>query len=227
MADNRVNVKVTGLDYMVRGWQDSRGAPGGGGISLPWVQSLVFEGHVFGFHAGDVTTGIAGHAAVDADQPEIALRVPDGTEVLPLFLRAEIESGATTLGIHGVMYSVSNIDVANGTSTAFNTDGKPINMRLDNPYGSACIGRHTYSANGTDPLTTGNFIELGRVSGLIDSDATSANTLFTPLELSVLHMVMPVVKDAGSVVGYGEGGTQANFFFKIMFVENQEGWLSS
>lgn len=199
-----------------------RGLRDGSAIMVPWIQALVFEGRVFGSHAGTITTGIAGHASVDADQPEFAVRVPDGTEALPLYLSAETQSFEATLGIHGVMFAVSNIDVGNGTSTAADV----VNLRLDAPVSVASTVRHTYSANGTDPLTAGNFLELGREAGNFDSDPATSGIKGLTLRLSAQNMVMPVVVDAGSILGYGEGGTAANFFFHLMWAEFTEGVLT-
>lgn len=228
MADIRGLAKLVGLDFTTRTYKDARMTGDGSLITAPWFNTLVFNGNVFGMHAGEITTGIAGHAAVDADQPEAAVRVPDGTEIMPLFLQANLQSGETTLGIHGLMFAASNIDVGNGTSTAYQTTGVPTNLRMDNPIGSSCIARHTYSGNGTDPLTAGNFMELGRVGGTIDSDVVdTGTTIMVPLVLSAMLRPMPVIKDAGSLLGYGEGGTGANFFFQLVWMENSEGWLSS
>lgn len=204
------------------GWRAWRGLRDGAGIVVPWMQALVFEGRVFGMHAGSITTGIAGHASVDADQPEYAIRVPDGTELMPLFLRAETQSFETTLGIHGVMWAISNIDVGAGTSVA----GNIVNLRLDAPVATACTGLHTYSANGTDPLTAGNFVELGREAGNFDSDAATSGIKGLTLELNAGRMPMPVIVDAGSLLGYGEGGTGANFFFHGIWAEFTEGSLT-
>ena len=57
-----------------------------GALSVaPWYQVLVTEGRVFGIHAGSVTTPLAGHTGADADQPEAAIRIPDGTVGMPIF----------------------------------------------------------------------------------------------------------------------------------------------
>lgn len=213
------SVARTGADGAWKAW---RGLRGGEGIVVPMFQTLVLEGLVYGMHAGSITTGIAGHAAADADQPEIAIRVPDGTEAMPLFLDAATESFETTLGIHGLMFAVSNIDVGNGTSTGVT----PFSLRLDNPAASACTARHTYSANGTDPLTSGNFLELGRSAGNFDSDAATSGIKGLNLSVSCYNQPMPVIVDAGSILGYGEGGTTANFYFRAIWAEFTEGSLT-
>ena len=224
MSDIRVRAQLTGLDFTKREYVPARGTGDGSLFVAPWYQSLVFAGKVYYANAGSVSTGIAGHAAADADQPEIAVRVLGSQEVLPLHLRASTESFETTLGIHGVMYAASVIDVGVGTSTLFSgssasADGKAINMRMDFPSGSAAQVRHTYSANGTDPLTAGQFMELGRESGNFDSDAATSGIKGLSMTLSAFTQPMPVIRDVGSLVGYGEGGTTANFYFHVIFFE--------
>lgn len=225
-AQENVSRLADGATINVRGLRD------GTLVSLPWYQALVFEGRVFHAQAGTVTTGIAGHASADADQPEFAVRVPTaGLEVMPLRLYAGAQSFETTLGIHSVMWAVSNIDVANGTSTAYTgdtaaADGLANNMRIDKPRASSCLVRHTYSANGTDPLTAGNFLELGREAGNFDSDVATSGIKGLSLTVSAQSQIMPVIADIGCIVGYGEGGTTANFFFLAEWAEFSGGDLT-
>lgn len=194
----------------------ARGLRDGALVAAPWELALVMEGKVFGASAGTVTTGIAGHATADADQPEVAIRLTtDAVVVLPLFLEAGTQSFETTLGIHGVFYAVSNIDVGNGTSTALT----PQNMALYSANATTVTARHTYSGNGTDPLTAGNFTELGRAAGNFDSDAATSGILGLRLVLNAAKDALPLCASTGSIVGYGEGGTTANFFFNMRWAE--------
>jgi hypothetical protein len=224
MSDIRGLAKLVGLDFTKRGAQDARMTGDGSLFTAPWYQSLVFAGQVYYANAGSITAGIAGHAAVDADQPEIAVRVMGAQEVLPLHLRAGTESFETTLGIHGVMFAASGIDIGAGTSTLFtgsagSANGQALNMRFDFPSGSTAQVRHTYSANGTDPLTAGNFMELGRESGNFDSDPATSGIKGLTMALSAFTQPMPVLRDTASLLGYGEGGTAANFYFHVIFFE--------
>ena len=194
----------------------ARGLRDGALVSAPWELALVMEGKVFGASAGTLTTGIAGHATVDPDQPEVAIRcVTDAVVVLPLFLEAGMQSYETTLGIHGLMFAVSNIDVANGTSSALT----PQNMALYSATATTVTARHTYSGNGTDPLTAGNFTELGRAAGNFDSDAASSGILGLRLKLSAAADALPLCAGTGSILAYGEGGTTANFYFNLRWAE--------
>jgi len=196
----------------------------GSGIVVPWVQALVFEGRVFGTQVGSVSTGVNTHAGIDADQPEVAINIPDGTECLPLWVHVHAEGGTTTIGMTQVMAAVSDVIVGAGTATT----GTAINMRLDSPIATAASVYHTYSGNGTDPLTAGHHIELGRASATnVDTDAAAATTLMPTVEASVLNRIMPVIVDGGSIVGYGESQAAAALFYaSIMWAEFTEGVLT-
>lgn len=194
---------------------NARGTRSGEVFTAPWKLALVMEGKCFMASPTSATTPIAGHSAIDADQPEFAIRAAaDTLVVLPLYLLAGTESGATTLGVHELMWAISNIDVANGTSTGIT----PMNCNLSSSDAATAVVRHTYSANGTDPLTAGNYTELVRSSGLIDSDAaTSGFTL--PNALWVLEYCPVILARTGSIVGYAGGSTGAFFSFSAFWAE--------
>ncbi|HSE46008.1 MAG TPA: hypothetical protein VLA89_11845 [Gemmatimonadales bacterium] len=186
----------------------------GAGVTVPWLQSLVFAGRVFSVHFGDISTPIAGHAAIDADQPEGAVYfATTGTSVMPISIRATMETGATTLAQGGMMCAISNINVAAGTSTS-----RTANI-LNNKFTSVGISSQAaaaqaYTGNGTDPLTAGNFTELARISGVFDADAATTGLVFPDLKWFAMEEVAPVVEDIGSILLYGEAA--ANTLFGVM-----------
>lgn len=192
-------------------------------LSVPWFQALVFEGRVFGIHAGSVTTPIAGHAAIDADQPEAAAWFADGTAAIPLSIRAAQETGATTLAQGGMMCAVSNIAVGAGTSTA----ATPFNLNMSSGHGitTGATAAVAYTGNGTDPLTAGNFLELARVSSVIDADAATSGIIPPVLQWSAAtHTVAPVIQDIGSILLYGEAAANT-LFGSIVWAELPEAAL--
>ena len=189
-------------------WVGIRTTRDGALINIPWYQALVFAGRVFGIHAGSITTPIAGHAAIDADQPEAAVYSPDGTAMLPLVIRAAMETGATTLAQGGMMAAVSNISVGAGTSTA----ATPFNLNMANPITVGASAAVAYTGNGTDPLTAGNFLEIARVSAVIDADAATTGIVPPVLVWTAdTHAVAPLVRDAGSILLYGEAAANTLF----------------
>ncbi len=188
----------------------------GSQITVPWLQSLVFAGRVFGIHVGTVTTPIAGHAAIDADQPEAAVYfAATGTSVMPISIRAQQETGSTTLAQGGMMCAVSNINVAIGTSTAVT----PFNLKMTTlGISSTAAAAQAYTANGTDPLTAGNYLELARVSSVLDADAATTGIVPPTVEWFAAEAVAPVVEDIGSILLYGEAAANT-LFGQIVWAE--------
>lgn len=193
------------------GWRATRGTKRGELFIATNYFGWVLEGKVFAANAGDVTTGISGHTAIDADQPEMAVRVPDGTIAIPIQLYCSLETGSATLGVGGMMCAVSGIDVGNGTSTAVDI----VNLRLDAPSASSCVAREAYTANGTDPLTAGNFIELLRQGFILDSDAATSGFTVPTLVWRAIDCggASPIVMDAGSILVYAEHAPTAPTVF--------------
>lgn len=196
-----------------------RGLRDGTGITVPWYQSLVFAGRAFGIHAGSVTTPIAGHAAIDADQPEAGVWFADGTAALPIYISAAQETGATTLAQGGMMCAVSNIAIGAGTSTA----ATPFNLNMTSTgYTTGATAGVAYTGNGTDPLTAGNFLELARVSSVIDADAATSGIIPPVLMWSAANTgLAPLIQDIGSILLYGEAAANT-LFGTIIWVELPE-----
>ena len=186
----------------------------GSQVMVPWLQSLVFAGRVFGVHFGDITTPIAGHAAIDADQPEGAVFfAATATSVLPISIRATMETGATTLAQGGMMAAVSNINVGAGTATS--RTANILNQKFTSTgITTAAAAGQAYTGNGTDPLTAGNFIELARISAALDADAATTGLVMPDLKWLAAEEVAPVVEDIGSLLLYGEAA--ANTLFGVM-----------
>jgi hypothetical protein len=188
-------------------------------ISIPWIQALVFEGRVFGVHIGDITTPIAGHATIDADQPEGSVFfAAAGVSAIPISIRATMETGATTLAQAGMMCAVSNINVAAGTSTS--RTASIFNFKMNSlGIATTAAAAQAYTGNGTDPLTAGNFHELARVSAVIDADAATSgivppNLLWTASDA----IAAPLVQNIGSILLYGEAAANT-LFGQIVWAE--------
>lgn len=215
MSDLRVHVKQKSVSRASDDtWAALRATRDGSPIVLPWQQALVMEGVVFAINAGSVTTPIAGHAAIDADQPEAAAYFATGVAVIPLSVRMAMETGATTLAQGGMMCAFSNINVGVGTSTA----ATPMNCNLLISNASSGSGAVAYTGNGTDPLTAGNFIELARVSGNFDADAAAQGTVYPVLKWTAMDDIFPVLGDACSLLAYGEAAANT-LFATLMWAE--------
>mgnify|MGYP001606547473 FL=1 len=214
MSDFRIFAEQFNVGRSVDGWRAARGLRDGSLVTVPWYQALVFEGRCFGMHGGSVTTPMAGHAAIDADQPEGSIYIATtGVSLIPLYIMMAMETGATTLAQGGMMAAISNINVGAGTSTAFT----PFNLKMTTvgytPSASAAV---TYTGNGTDPLTAGNFLEIARASAVIDADAATSGIIPPVLKWAAGDALLaPMVEDIGSILAYGEAA--ANTLYLTMF----------
>ena len=212
MADDRVFAQQINVGRSTDGiYVAKRGLRDGAAIVVPWIQALVFEGRCFGVHFGDITTPIAGHAAIDADQPDGAVYfAATGTSVLPLRIAAAMETGATTLAQGGMMCAVSNINVGAGTSTS--RTANIINLKQTSVgITGAAAAAQAYTGNGTDPLTAGNFLELERVSAVIDADAVTSGIIPPVLRWDANEGVAPLLEDICSILLYGEAAANTLF----------------
>ena len=122
--------------------------------------------------------------------------------------------GATTLAQGGMLAAVSNIDVGAGTSTSYT----PFNLNLNNPTAASCSAAHTYTGNGTDPLTAGNHLDLQRVSAVIDADAATSGIIPPTLSWSAKDKVAPLITQVGSILAYGEAAANT-LFATILWAE--------
>lgn len=199
----------------------ARGTRDGSLFTIPWIQGLVMEGKVFGINAGAVTTAIAAKASIDADQPEMAVyTAADTTALMPIHLWATLESGSTTLGVHGVQLAISNISVGAGTSTA----ATPLNMNLSSGNAASATAKVAYTGNGTDPLTAGNYQILKHSGGVMDSDVATSGVPFMPTAEFIFGQAYwsPIVANTGSILGYGEGVAGAVFWGGMVWAEFSE-----
>ncbi len=129
--------------------------------------------------------------------------------MIPIFITAAQETGATTLAQGGMMCAVSGINVAAGTSTVVT----PFNLKMVSVGVSVVAAAAVaYTGNGTDPLTAGNFLELKRVSSVIDADAATSGLIPPVLEWAAgTAVACPLVEDIGSILLYGEAAANTLF----------------
>lgn len=115
-------------------------------ITQDWIVQAILEGHGYTTQIGDATTQTDfAETAYDEDQPQFALRVPDGTTVLPLSLIISLEDAAGTDNL--VALSTTTNDIGNGTSTALTVS--PLRAGTNISETSQCTARSLYTANAT------------------------------------------------------------------------------
>lgn len=104
------------------------------------------EGRVFYAQQGNAGTKLDwAETAYDVDQPQFALRIPQGTMVIPLAMNLTIEdtSGATE---GHVIWSTTTNDIGDSDTSV---SAPIVNYRRDSLYSSSCTARSLYTANAT------------------------------------------------------------------------------
>lgn len=140
-------------------------------VSMPTYQQLVADGRCFVANGGTGTTPITFAGAFDATAPDMYIRVPVGTTIIPLRIQVIFDAVGTeaTMEIIGL---ASNTGDASATGTAITA----YNMRIDNPRSTACTITAAVDASGVDTPATGQFYEFWRFARpLTDTVATGEN----------------------------------------------------
>jgi hypothetical protein len=160
---------------------------------MPWHVMLALEGKVYSTNAGSESTEfVPGNTAWDADQPEFALQIPDGTTVIPLFASIHLQVTGAALAEVGMGIQSDYGDNVPGTnSTAMTIAPTNVNPAFKNTA-SRCTAAYLITSN----ITQSNYVELWRRGYPSDPDvATNPEPTY---EWSYLtHPAPALVGDAG------------------------------
>lgn len=180
-------------------------------VTMPWEQSLGVEGRLFVANRGTITTPIVLTSATITDlRPDIVVRVPSGTLIIPLKIEVYLET--TGAGNHEIMARGCANDVGNGTST----NVVPTNMHPNSGRGTACVVQRDYTADCSAPTTPFEFYRDGYPT---DPDvAGNPTTMF--LWSYLRHGGAPTLRGPASLM-FHIGGTVAGslYFASIVWAE--------
>lgn len=128
-------------------------------VVLPFYAQWALEGRLFMASEGGVTTPItATQTAITALQPEFAVRVPDGTTILPLYAEVVMETMTASV-VHEVMFAAVQGDIGNGTSSA--VTNAISNLLVLGGKASNCVVRQAYTGNATAATTRSELMRFG------------------------------------------------------------------
>lgn len=178
-------------------------------VNMPWVHSLVAEGKVFVANRGTITTPIAsGHVVITQLQPELAVRVPSGTIILPLYIQHYIEaSGGTLLEVAAAFESAA---LGAGTSTAVT----PVNANTGKASSaSRCVVNREYTADGA---AVTDYAEFWRDGSSVDFDSVAQPL---KMEWSASGLFVPMVKGPGTLLLYQACGTSSTSYTIVAWAE--------
>lgn len=187
-----------------------------GSVSMAdFLQMLAFEGRVFGANFGSETGPLTLNTVYDQDQPDVVLRIPDGTAVVPIAVHCALEVSSGTVNEMSIV--VVQNDIGSGTSSA--ATAGPLSLRTDAPITSNCVARMTYTANSsafTNPLEVYRF----------GQELATAAGAFAPGTVSWVPDVKPVIIGPASLVVAFESTTTAlQGFVQMFWAELKEAWL--
>lgn len=188
-------------------------------LMADWRQAFIARG--FGWHVdvGSFSTAITGGGngtILDADQPELAIDVPNGTTLIPLRFHFEVGPGVQTTDDHEVeaLLAVDRTAVSGGTATN-GTVETPVNMRTDKIGGCPCSAVSAVTTNLTAGFTLG--LELMHVRQSENfGDATGTELAQLTLLYEPLYPVFIV--GPATVLGYWGGDIAATGFGHAQFL---------
>jgi len=157
------------------------------------------EGRVFVANRGTATTPVSfAKTAYDEDQPQLVLRVPEGTTIIPLYCEVVLEDSAGT--DNEIIWGVTANDIGNGTSTAVT----PYNVLSVGGKTTAVTVRRDYTGNAT---AASQVKELGRF-GYAFADASTDPAKRFVLQFGNDRNIVPI-KGADSLNLWVAGATTA------------------
>ena len=130
-----------------------------------WYEAHALEGRVFDAAFGAVTTALT-FLITAANRPDMWVRCPDGTMILPLVETITLEAFAGTDTEIDIRHCQN--DIGNGTSSA--ATAGPLNLRTDAPVTSNCTARQLATG---DTTAETNPISLWR--GTINTASAAGN----------------------------------------------------
>lgn len=113
-------------------------------VTVDQLLEWALQGRTFHTQQGDAGTKVNfAETAYDEDQPQFALRVPEGRIVIPLSLVVKLEDMAGT--DNHLVWSTATNDIGNGTSTALTAS----NLRTDSSRAASSVPRSLYTGDAT------------------------------------------------------------------------------
>ena len=122
----------------------ARGTRDGALFVADWYEAHALEGRIFSATFGAVTTPLTFLITL-ANRPDMWIRCPDGTMILPLVETVTLEAFAGTDTEIDIRDAQN--DIGNGTSSAATVG--PLNNRTDAPIASVCTARQLATGDTT------------------------------------------------------------------------------
>ena len=128
-------------------------------MSLLSIDEMIARGMGRAVTVGAFSTGIVGGGAgtvLDQDQPELAIGVPGGFVIRPIYAAVQVQPAAATTDADEteILVGVDSLGLWTGDGTE--TDENPSNLRTDLPKGSGCRVGSAFTGNMTTTPSFGS-----------------------------------------------------------------------
>ena len=152
---------------------------------LAYLDKMIADGYGRGVTVGAFSTPVGGGTILDLDQPHLAVGVPAGFCLRPIYMSSSLFAGISTADADEteLLVSVDSLGLwtGDGTSTAENVSN--LNTKLDK--GSACRVGSAFSGNMTTTPRNGGTaaapvldLELFHFAEVADQAGTAANAFY-------------------------------------------------
>lgn len=200
-------------------------------MSVLTIEEAIALGMGRAVTVGAFSTGIVGGGAgtiLDIDQPELAIGVPSGYCIRPVYISCQVQPAlaATDSDENEILFAVDSLGLWSGDGTS--TAEQPSNMRTDLDKGSACRVGSAFSA---DMTTTPKFgaaadpvldMELDRLTDHVDIQGTATTIWHAQMRLLYLPTYPPFLVGPCTLLVYF-GGTAATIggFVQAQWIEGK------
>ncbi len=188
----------------------------GGALSADWRQALIARGFGWNVTVGALSTGIVGGGngtVLDAEQPELAIKIPTGQCLIPLRIAVEVELGIQTTDSHRseILIGVDRTQVPTvGTSTL----EVPVNLRTDVSTACPLTAWSAFTADGITPVLD----ELDRAQALTDAQGAAATLNVYQLKTVYEPKWPPFICGPAGLFVYFGGNIAATGFIQASFL---------
>ena len=154
-------------------------------MGLAYLDKMIADGYGRGVTVGAFSTPVGGGTILDLDQPHLAVAIPEGHVIRPIYLSSSLFAGISTADADETELLVSLDSLAlwtgDGTSTAENVS----NLNSKKDKGSACRVGSAFTGNMTTTPRNGGAaaapvldLELYHFAEVADQAGTAANVAY-------------------------------------------------
>lgn len=196
----------------------------GSTIVSNWKEAAIMGGFGYTATLGAFSTGATGGgvgSTIDLDEPEMIVRIPNGTSLLPLCIRCSVTPGIWSDGNEvEILVAVDQDNTGGATTAGASTTGSVYNLNTLCGKSSTCTveNQHTGTMD-ADPALD---IELAHSVYIADGDGTEADFKWSRIELVYEPKNPPIINGPALLIIYFGGSVTAHGYLSTSWLEFPE-----